>query len=76
MDIHGSPQFEDLGEPSGMIIMAMAQEDLANGSQVFIESEGVGHDRIATSGIEEIISLIRLDKCGKPVFSGTDTFAY
>jgi len=52
-----------------MIIMSMAQEDLADCSQVFIESKGVCHDGMPTARIKEVISSIRLDKSREPVFT-------
>jgi hypothetical protein len=69
VDINGALQFEDLRQPSGMIIMSMAQEDLLNGLQVFIKSKGVGYDGTAPSGVKQIVPPICLNKCREPVFA-------
>jgi hypothetical protein len=56
--------------------MPMAQKDLPYTFQISVQNKTVGYDRIPTSSIEEIIPLIRLNKCGKSVLSGTDPVAY
>jgi hypothetical protein len=52
-----------------MIIMPMAQEDLSYALQIFIQSEAVCHDGTTSSGVEEVVSPICLNKCREPVFS-------
>jgi hypothetical protein len=60
---------EDFRQPSGMIIMSMAQEDLPDCTQVFIKSKGVCHDGTTSSGVKEVVSPICLNKCREPVFA-------
>jgi hypothetical protein len=56
--------------------MTMAEENLFYTLQIFIQSEAVCHDGMAAACIEEIISLIRLNKTREPVFTGTSQPAH
>lgn len=65
----GSPHRQNLLQTTGMIVMAVAQKDGVNGTEIQPERSGISLQRRAGPGIEKDPPPPHLEKYGQPVLA-------